>query len=65
MIGRRSATFADMGMRDTLKNSVKRIMDRFSGEYSARSGEIREPPPPSAATEGPVKITRPKLNRPK
>jgi hypothetical protein len=69
MDGRRPATFARMGLRDSLKKSVRKVVDRFSGEYSAAQSEIRQPPPPSAADAaaagGDVKVTRARLNRPK
>lgn len=47
-----------------LRSAFKRVLDKFSGEYSARQGEIRpdESPTPSAA--GDVRITRARLHRP-
>lgn len=54
-----------MSLRDTLKSSVKKVLNKFSGEYSAAETEIRTPPPEQAPQPGgEVKITRAKLNRP-
>lgn len=56
-----------MGLRDKLKDNVKRVLDRFSGEYSAGSDEIREeeggPPKGEPAVDAPV--TRARLRRPR
>jgi hypothetical protein len=51
-----------MGLRDRLRN----LKNRLSGEYSAAETEIRQPPPeptPSMPT-GEVKVTRARLKRP-
>ncbi len=54
-----------MSLRDRLKTSVQKVMNRFSGEYSAAETEIREAAPEVAATPGAeVKVTRARLNRP-
>ena len=56
-----------MSLRDRLKTSVKKVINKFSGEYSSAEGEIRTPRPDevSAPVVGSdVKITRAKLNRP-
>jgi hypothetical protein len=55
-----------MGLRDRLKSSVRSLMDRFSGEYSAAETEIRPDDPQAPATPGSdVKVTRARLKRPK
>ena len=61
-----------MGLRDRLKQSVRTVLDRFSGEYSAAADEVRPPDaagtppptPPPAAGEG-VSVTRARLKRPR
>ena len=54
-----------MSLRDKLKSSVKNVLNKFSGEYSAAETEIRTPPPEQAPQAGgEVKVTRAKLNRP-
>lgn len=56
-----------MALRDRLKKTVRTVIDRLSGEYSAASSEIQEPPPEWNATpaEGAeVKVTRARLKRP-
>lgn len=56
-----------MGLRDRLRSSVRSVLDRFSGEYSAASGEIRPDTstsdPAAPASEAP-KVTRARLRRP-
>lgn len=55
-----------MGLRDRFKSSVRSIVERFSGEYSAAAGEVRPDVPPVAGeTGGEVKVTRARLKRPK
>ena len=54
-----------MSLRNRLKTSVQKVMNKFSGEYSAAETEIREPAPEAAVTPGAeVKVTRARLNRP-
>jgi hypothetical protein len=54
-----------MSIRDTLKSTVKKVLNKFSGEYSAAETEIRTPPPEEAPKAGAdVKVTRARLNRP-
>lgn len=55
-----------MGLRDRVRSSLRTVLDRFSGEYSAGAGEIRPDEAPSApAPAGEVKVTRARLKRPK
>lgn len=59
-----------MGLRDSLKKSVRKVVDRFSGEHSYGTSELDDtPPPPPVRSEpgdsGEVKVVRAKLNRPK
>jgi len=54
-----------MGLRDKLKNSVRTVLDRFSGEYSAGSGEIRPDDAPLPSEPGDVRVTRARLKRPR
>lgn len=68
MDGRPPATFADMSLRSRLKSTVSKVINKFSGEYSAAENEIRTPSPDEAASQipaGEVKVTRAKLNRPR
>jgi hypothetical protein len=54
-----------MSLTDRLKSSVKKVINRFSGEYSAAETEIREPSPADTpAAGGEVKVTRARLKRP-
>lgn len=56
-----------MGLRDRLRSTVRTVLDRFSGEYSAASGEIRPDTPttdPAPATTEAAKVTRARLRRP-
>lgn len=55
-----------MGLRDRVKRSLRSVMDRFSGEYSAAATEIRPDAPAAADQAGAeVKVTRARLRRPK
>lgn len=55
-----------MGLRDSLKNTVRSVLNKLSGEYSAGAAEIRDPPPESTPVAGgDVKITRARLKRPR
>lgn len=47
-----------------LRSAFKRVLDKFSGEYSASQGEIRPDDSPTAANAGDVRITRARLHRP-
>lgn len=52
-----------MGLRDR----IRKIVNRLSGDYSAGETEIRPPPPESAQPTPPageVKVTRARLKRP-
>ncbi|MDP2305854.1 MAG: hypothetical protein Q8P18_07480 [Pseudomonadota bacterium] len=56
-----------MSLRTRLKSTMSKVINKFSGEYSAAENEIRVPNPdevhaPVAGAE--VKVTRAKLNRP-
>ena len=54
-----------MGLRDKLKGSVRSVLNRFSGEYSAAQDAVRPDDPPAApAAAGDVKVTRARLKRP-
>ena len=57
-----------MSLRNRLKTSVSRVLNKFSGEYSAAESEIRQPAPDesptAAAAGGEVKVTRARLKRP-
>lgn len=56
-----------MSLRNRLKTSVQRVLNKFSGEYSAAETEIRQPSPdeiPTATAGGEVKVTRARLKRP-
>ena len=64
----RTGTIRCMGIRDRLKNSVRSLVDRFSGEYSSASGEVRQDDPPPEDHGNPqaeVKVTRARLKRPR
>lgn len=55
-----------MGLRDRVKSSLRSVMDRFSGEYSAATTAIRpDDPAASGAAAAEVKVTRARLKRPK
>lgn len=47
-----------------LRSLLKRVTDKFSGEYSAAQADIR-PDDGATATGGDVKVTRARLKRPK
>jgi hypothetical protein len=49
-----------MGLRSTFQ----RVLDRFSGEYSAKQGDIRPDDGAKPGVAGDVKITRARLHRP-
>lgn len=54
-----------MGLRDKLKGSVRSVLNRFSGEYSAAQDVVRPDDPPATPAEGgEVKVTRARLKRP-
>ncbi len=55
-----------MALRDLVKRSVRTVLDRFSGEYSAGQTEIRPDDPQAASvdTRTDVKVTRARLKRP-
>jgi hypothetical protein len=55
-----------MPLRDLVKRSVRSVVDRFSGEYSAAQTEIRPDDPAATRVEGgqDVKVTRARLKRP-
>lgn len=54
-----------MALRDRLVSTVKKALNRFSGEYSAGQDEIRPDENPAAGVVGDVKVTRARLKRPK
>jgi hypothetical protein len=58
-----------MGLRDKLKTSVKKVLNKFSGDYSAAETELGSTPIPDvslpASEGGDVKVTRARLKRPK
>ena len=59
-----------MGLRDSLKKSVRKVVDRISGEYSSGTSALDDTPPPppirgEPGAAGDVKVIRAKLNRPK
>ncbi len=56
-----------MSLRSRLKTSVQKVINKFSGEYSAAESEIRAPAPderPTPSGGGEVKVTRARLKRP-
>ena len=55
-----------MALRDLVKRSVRSVIDKFSGEYSAAQTEIRPDDPASSRADGggDVKVTRARLKRP-
>lgn len=56
-----------MSLRTRLKDSVQKVLNKFSGEYSAAETEIRAPSPDEVSTATPgaeVKVTRARLKRP-
>lgn len=58
---------ANMGLRDSFKKKIQTVVDRLSGEYSAASTEVQNPPASTNenhATGGEVKVTRARLRRP-
>ena len=54
-----------MGLRDTIKKSIKGVVNRMSGEYSAVAPEEIKPMERPGVPDPNAKIVRPKLNRPK
>ena len=48
-----------------LRSILKRVTDKFSGEYSAAQADIRPHDPPPAQDSGDVQVTRARLKRPK
>ncbi|MFZ5480372.1 MAG: hypothetical protein ACOZNI_26650 [Myxococcota bacterium] len=69
MRARREGSFAGMGLRDKLKTSVKKVLNKFSGEFSAAETEIGSTPIPDVELPqgegGDVKVTRARLKRPR
>lgn len=53
-----------MSIASKLKDRVKRVLNKFSGEYSAAEVEIRPDTGASSAQAGEVKVTRARLKRP-
>ena len=55
-----------MGLRDSLKKSLRSVFNRLSGEYSAAETEIRPDTgqDPQTATDTTAKVTRARLRRP-
>jgi hypothetical protein len=58
-----------MGLRDRLKTTVKKALNKFSGEHSAAETELGSTPIPDvnlpSGEGGDVKVTRARLKRPK
>ena len=48
-----------------LRSLIKRVSEKFSGEYSAAQGDIRPDSLPVAREGEEVKVTRARLKRPK
>ena len=53
-----------MSIASKLKDRVKKVINKFSGEYSAAETEIRPDTGASSAKSGDVKVTRARLKRP-
>lgn len=47
-----------------LRSIFQRVLDKFSGEYSAKQGDIRPDDGAKPGVAGDVKITRARLHRP-
>ena len=54
-----------MGLRDKLKKSVKKTVQRFSGEYSAEAPEEIRPFERDLGEDQDREVVRARLNRPK
>jgi hypothetical protein len=57
-----------MGLRERLTRRLQGVLDRFSGEHSAASAQIRPDdgaPAAGAAPADGVKVTRARLRRPR
>ncbi len=48
-----------------LRSLLKRVTDKFSGEYSAAQADIRPDDRPAVKDGAEVKVTRARLNRPR
>jgi hypothetical protein len=56
---------AVMGLRSTLKDRVKKVFQRFSGEYSSAAPEELKPYATGLGEDPSRKVVRAKLERPK
>lgn len=66
--GGRARYLSGMGLRDRVRSSLRSVLDRFSGEFSAATPEIRPDLSTSAepvAADPEVTVTRARLKRPK
>ncbi len=54
-----------MGLRDKLKQSVKKTVQRFSGEYSAEAPDRIRPFERDLGEDQDREVVRARLNRPK
>lgn len=52
-----------MGLRDKMKDGVRKVMDRFSGEYSEPAPKVREPYSKGTPDEN-AQVVMARLNRP-
>lgn len=53
-----------MGLRDKLKDRVSKVMNRFSGEYSAPAPTTLEPYERPGVPDENAKVVMARLNRP-
>lgn len=53
-----------MGLRDKIKNKIKKVLEHFSGEYSQAAPEERTPYQKGIKDDN-VEVVMAKLNRPK
>ena len=53
-----------MGIRDRLRNSVRKVVDRFSGEYSAPAPSTLQPYERPGTPDQDAEVVMARLNRP-
>jgi hypothetical protein len=54
-----------MGLRSRAKNTMKKVMDRFSGEYSAEQPDEIKPFDRNLPPDESVEVVKAKLERPR
>ncbi len=53
-----------MGLKDRISNRVRKVVDRFSGEYSAPAPEALEPYQRPGVPDDDAEVVMARLNRP-